>query len=271
MTALLVVLGVIAAITAIIVILLHFSLKIYVSADKGSFSLEIKYLCFSLYKMKHPDDKGAENIEEQTDGESEEIELGEITEVASTEEHRKESTVPKKDSLESDTEKHKSDSSENQEKEAPPDDSASSDAEDGEKDEPKTSLIDQYNEYKKYIPAAKKAFRKLLKLIRFYDLEFSLTYGSDDAYETGLNFGRLNAVLYSLLGLLCCIFSVKIKSTEIKCDFNKKTFDFMFATAIYIRPSALIALALYIGVYYLKIRNSIKKLEKNTKEKESHE
>ena len=133
------------------------------------------------------------------------------------------------------------------------------------------TLLEKFNAVKKYIPAGKKAFRKLLKLIRFYGLRLELTVGSDDPYKAGLNFGKINAALYSLLGLLCCLFSVKIEHTEIRCDFEKKTTDFYVKTAVYIRPIALIALAVYVGIYYLKIRKSLKKLENSKKETANHE
>ena len=49
MTALWIILGVLAAVIAIIVILLHFSIKAYVTADKKSLSVTVKYLGIKVY------------------------------------------------------------------------------------------------------------------------------------------------------------------------------------------------------------------------------
>lgn len=270
MKVLLIILGVIAAIILLIVVLLHFSVKAYIEADKKHVSVVVKYLGFKLFSTEIPDsskepdeDKPPKKLTKTEP----EIVLSEVEVVDSTDEAEK-AEIEKKiaeaeESPPTDEEKQSADESEKK----PPDDEK--DEPSDEETEPKASLLDQYNEYKKYIPAGKKAFRKLLKLIRFYDFTLSLTVGNDDPYKAGLNFGRINAVVYSILGLLCSIFSVKINHTEIKCDFEQKHTDVFFKTAVYVRPSAVVALALYIGVYYLKVRKSMKKLEKLAKEKES--
>lgn len=260
MIVLWIILGVIAALILILVILLHFSIKVHVEVDKKHFRVEARYLGIKIFNQDSSDESKEQN--EEKDDQPPPIELVEVPVVDMTDG----GSVDKKEQEESS----------DKPQEAPElQDSASQDeqessTEEEEKDD-KPSLLDQYIEYKKYIPAGKKAFRKLLKLIRFYHLKFSLTLGNDDPYKAGLNFGRLNAVIYSLLGLICCIFSVKIDSTEIKCDFEKKTTDFYFSTSIYVRPSAVVALALYIGVYYLKIRKSMKKLQNMTKETSNNE
>ena len=257
MIVLWIILGVLAALIAIIVILLHISVRAYIEADNNRLDVKVKYLGFELYKLSLPDknepesDKSPENTAPEP--ESSEIELSEIPEVDSTG-------------------GEKVDSEPEPQPEKEPDEPQKSE----EKAEEKTdggapSLLDKFNAVKKYIPAGKKAFRKLLKLIRFYDLRLELTVGNDDPYKAGLNFGRINAAAYSVLGLLCCLFSVKIEHTEIKCDFEKKVTEFYTKTAIYVRPSAVLALAAYVGIYYLKIRKSLKKLDNSKKETAKNE
>lgn len=260
MTALWIILGVLAALIAVIVVLLHFSVKAYVKADKKGLDLVVKYLGFTVYKLNLPQKE--EKAPEPSELSADDISLSEIPEAGDEpSEHPDDAPEPE--------------SSDNAPAEKESEQTAGGDAPDEEeKDEekkPSAPLIDQFNEYKKYIPAGKKAFRKLLKLIRFYDLELDLTVGNDDPYKAGLNFGRINAVFYNLLALLCCIFTVTIKGTSIKCDFEKKALDFYFETAIFVRPSAVVALAAYVGIYYLKIRKSMKKLDKIAKEKQSDE
>ncbi len=256
MIVLWIILGVLAALIAIIVILLHISVRAYIEADNKHLDVKVKYLGFELYKLSLPDksetesDKPHEGIAPEL--ESPEIELSEIPEVDST-----------------GGEKPGSEPEPQPEKE--PDEPEKTEEKAEEKTDGGPSLLDKFNAVKKYIPAGKKAFRKLLKLIRFYDLRLELTVGNDDPYKAGLNFGRINAVAYSVLGLLCCLFSVKIEHTEIKCDFEKKVTEFYAKTAIYVRLSAVLALAAYVGIYYLKIRKSLKKLDNSKKETAKNE
>lgn len=264
MIALYIILGVLAAIILLIVILLHFSVKAYIEADNKHFRLEVKYLGFTVFKLRVPDkDKPSEDDSPKENlPQSEpipEYELSEIPEADSTE--RDEEEQKEGESEETDS---KNDSEEAKNSEADDEDENTSNDE-----EP--SLLDKFNVVKKYIPAGKKAFRKLLKLIRFYDFTFEMTYGSDDPYKAGLNFGRINALFYNVLALLCCVFSVKIDHTDIKCDFEHKAADFYFKTAVYVRPSALISLAVYVGIYYLIIRSKLKKLENKSKKENKHE
>ena len=257
MIVLWIILGVLAALIAIIVILLHISVMAYIEADNNRLDVKVKYLGFELYKLSLPDKSETES-DKPPEGtapepESSEIELSEIPEVDSTGGEKPDSEPEPQPEKESDEpEKTEEKAEEKTDGDGP-------------------SLLDKFNAVKKYIPAGKKAFRKLLKLIRFYDLRLELTVGNDDPYKAGLNFGRINAVAYSVLGLLCCLFSVKIEHTEIKCDFEKKVTEFYAKTAIYVRPSAVLALAAYVGIYYLKIRKSLKKLDNSKKETAKNE
>ena len=112
---------------------------------------------------------------------------------------------------------------------------------------------------------AKKGFKKLLRLIRLRQLDIWLQVGGEDAYEAGMNFGRANQVFYPALSLVCCIFSVTIKHTEIRCDFEHEGFDFGGSVLVLVRPAAVLGLAIYLGINYLKIK---KKLGKKDTENE---
>lgn len=288
MRVLLIILGIIAGIIILITVLLHFSVKAFIDANKNHADITVKYLGFTVYRLKIPDaDKSSEKASgvptdehdtspppsENTDAvpsadESQpEFTLTEISAVDSTDREERQDECEKIQEKSEEPDKPEKDESgpiykeDSAKAENIKSDGASEKAKKPKKPHP--SLLEMWNEYKQYIPAAKKAFRKLLKLIRIYDIDFSLTVGNDDPYKAGLNFGRINAAVYSVLGLLCTLFDVSIKHTEIKCDFEKKVTDFSVSTIICVRPSAVIALAAYIGVYYLKIRNSKKKLEQH--------
>ena len=254
MTALWIILGVLALIIAIIVVLLHFSIKAHIEGSLKTLSLSVKYLGIKLYGLELPNKGEPEEPETEP---AEEIKLQEITQT--------DEILPEETKDEPESEKPPEAEPE------PPEEKEESKPEEEEKTEPKPSLIDQFNEYKKYIPAGKKAFKKLLKLIRFKNLRVELLVGNEDPYKAGVAFGRINSIFYSVLGLFCCIFSVTLDKTSIKCDFEKKTTELSFGTDIYVRPSAVVALAAYVGIYYLKVRKSMKKLEISAKEKSENE
>ena len=138
------------------------------------------------------------------------------------------------------------------------------------KEKPKKKVKEILDEYMPYVPVAKKALRKLLKLIRFYDFDLSIIIGDNDAYEAAMKFGKFNILIYSSLALLCTAFSVNIKHTEVKCDFENPKTRASLDTTVKVRPSAVLALAVYLGINYLKLRHNQKKKEKRlNKEKEN--
>ncbi len=241
MTALYITLGIIAVIILIIYILLRISVVAYINASSDSISISIKYLWLKLYSLekKFKDDEANPalsfiDLGKQPTGNS-----------SNSDSNAGKTNVKSKD-------KPKNETQEDQ----------SSDELMGEVTEsPKKSVKQIMDEYMPYLPVAKKALKKLLKLIRFYDFDFKLTVGDEDAYKAALKFGKYNALVYSSLALLCCAFSVKIKHTEINCSFDSSKIQSSLNTVIKVRPSAVLALAIYLGINYLKLRHNQKKKE----------
>ncbi len=222
------------ALILIIYILLHISVKIYCSFSNSSYNIAIKYLGITLYKLSSSDKKEAAAEQEPS------LELTEIEEALG--EETLEETVGKE-----------ADAALQQEQTEEPNENK--------------SLLDKWNEYKTYIPVGKKAVKKLLKLIRIYKLNLNIEVGDTDAYKAALNFGKLNTVFYPLLGLLCTVFNVKIEHTDICCNFNQKVFNASGSACIYLRPSAVTCLAIYLLINYLKISRKQKRLNKKESSK----
>ncbi|MCD7804003.1 MAG: DUF2953 domain-containing protein [Oscillospiraceae bacterium] len=245
---------VLLALLLLIFILTLFSVKVYVSVDKKSVRLSVKYLwlkVFSLDTSEKKEDKPKE--EPKTSDEKPELEPEpkkpeiEITEIPEVSEEPQPESEPK---LEQQVEK-------NEESEEP----------EGEKKG--SSLLDKWNVIKVYLPNVKTALKKLLKLIKINDLELHLTVGGEDAATAGTNFGKINAVFYNALALICCLFSVKIKKTEIKCDYENKAFDANGSLLIKARVLSILALAVYILINYLKVKSALDKLPKAEPESNS--
>lgn len=87
---------------------------------------------------------------------------------------------------------------------------------------------------------------KLIKRIRIENLYIHIESGKDDAYETAMNFGKLNAGIWTLVGMLCGIFTVDLKEIEIVPRFNEDVFEYRVKALIKLRIYHIIIIALRI-------------------------
>lgn len=248
-------LAIILFIVLALYVLLHISLVAYVDLSKDGAYVKLTYLGIKLWSTDDSkQDKSDENASEDKLSDdmpsTPQFELAEIKEADSADDDQT------ADSIAADI----------KDNEPKPDATRHDKSESGDKLSSIKSTIDCY---KPYFPVAEKALRKLIKLIRIRDLDVCVTVGDSDAYKAGKKFGDVNALFYSSLGLLCCLFSVKIKHTEINCDFTSNKVDGSLKTSVLVRPSALMCLIVYLGVNYLRIRKHINR--EKIKENENHE
>lgn len=111
-----------------------------------------------------------------------------------------------------------------------------------------------WKKYKDYIPMTWKAFRKLLKQIRFYNTEIEIIAGKDDAYDAAMLYGKINTLLFNGLSVVGLIFSLyKPKRAEVKCVFDKKLFEYEIYGKIKLRPSTILSIAICFGIKFLII------------------
>ena len=280
---------------AVISILLSISVRADIAFDKGGVSVAVKYLWFKLYSFDARESTGKEDKDGQSDksvfrtgahkksggadkskkasktaaqpdGSAGKKRGGAEMEYSGDEKQKgKPSDLDKEDVSHTQQETQASQTTHaSQTTQASQTTHASSEEKDGaggKLDE----LKQKWQEVKPFVPVAKKGFKKLLRLIRLRQLDFWLKVGGEDAYEAGMNFGRANQIFYPALSLVCCIFSVKIKHTEIRCDFEHEGFDFGGSVLVLVRPAAVLGLAIYLGINYLKIK---KKLGKKDTENE---
>ena len=287
--------GIVVGLIAVISILLSISVRADIAFDKGGVSVAVKYLWFKLYSFDARESTGKEDKDGQSDksvfrtgahkksgsadkskkasktaaqpdGSAGKKRGDAETEYSGDEKQKgKPSDLDKEDVSRTQQETQASQTTHaSQTTQASQTTHASSEEKDGaggKLDE----LKQKWQEVKPFVPVAKKGFKKLLRLIRLRQLDFWLKVGGEDAYEAGMNFGRANQVFYPALSLVCCIFSVKIKHTEIRCDFEHEGFDFGGSVLVLVRPAAVLGLAIYLGINYLKIK---KKLGKKDTENE---
>ena len=287
--------GIVVGLIAVISILLSISVRADIAFDKGGVSVAVKYLWFKLYSFDARESTGKEDKDGQSDksvfrtgahkksggadkskkasktaaqpdGSAGKKRGGAEMEYSGDEKQKgKPSDLDKEDVSHTQQETQASQTTHaSQTTQASQTTHASSEEKDGaggKLDE----LKQKWQEVKPFVPVAKKGFKKLLRLIRLRQLDFWLKVGGEDDYEAGMNFGRANQIFYPALSLVCCIFSVKIKHTEIRCDFEHEGFDFGGSVLVLVRPAAVLGLAIYLGINYLKIK---KKLGKKDTENE---
>lgn len=260
-----IVLYILLGIIALIVILLHFSVRATIKASKQGVDIKVKWLFFTFYprkpkKPKKPKKKKgepdavpeqtaeqpdlSENGIEQFIKEAEEVQkqtaAEEKTEETQTTAAKEETATAK--SEKKDNKKEKKKAKEPKPKEKP------------EKEKGKLAqLKDKYNAIKPYIPTGWKYFKKLLKKIRFTNIEADVTVGKEDAYEAAVWYGKVQGILFGLFGWLSCIFTVKLKHVDVHCRFNEKITDGEISLKVKVRPSTMIHIAFCLGFNFLRI------------------
>lgn len=267
-----IVLYILLGLIALIVILLHFSVRAELKASNDGFDVKVKYFWFTLYprnKKKSAEtstDKQAQKrpsdtplSEEQIDALKKQLE---DDKKAESEPEKAEAEQPEPSELENKNEKK----SKNKDK---------SEKKGGKLKELKA----KWQMIKPYIPTGWKAVKKLLKTIRISKTDIELSVGKEDAYESAMNYGKINAAVFNGLSALSMIFTVRLKRCNINCLFNENTFKYDVSAVVYVRPSALVAIAFCTLVNFLKIfisqklrkRKAAKQLRKANKIKINNE
>ena len=129
----------------------------------------------------------------------------------------------------------------------------------------------QYKKVKPYIPMGWKYFKKLLKAIRFTDTRIVLDVGKEDAYESAMLYGKVQAGLFNTIAILASVFTVKLKKADVNCIFDEKKFGYDVHTLVRVRPSTLIAIGFCTGVNFLKIYLSGRRKKKRAAKRRSKE
>ncbi len=73
----------------------------------------------------------------------------------------------------------------------------------------------------------KKPLSRLFRGIYISNLVIDFTAGGRDAYEAGMNYGKMNAIVYNAISAVRMFFTVTVKTVDINVDFNleKSVYD----------------------------------------------
>lgn len=272
-----IVLYILLGIIALIVILLHFSVKVTLCAQSGEKPvIEIKWLFVKIFprpekdkgKAKKPKKEkksksppsNADFTDEQIEQMIEQANLADEHEEAQDTENTEdtedieeiEETKPEKVKLTKEQKKEikEQKKAENAAKKA---EKAAAKAEKANKEGGLAKVKRYFNMAKPYIPMAWKAVKKILKTIRFTKLDIRLVSGKEDAYDAAMAYGKLSAAVSNGVSVIDSIFTVRAKNVAVYCKFNESAFEYYAATVVMVRPSALIAIAFCTGVNFLRI------------------
>ena len=285
---------------ALIVILLHISVTVYLTADKeNGVKYTVKYLFFTLYpradklkknkrkkqKQKKQKEEPEPLDEKELEAELERLENEDIDDFDELFEDEPESwdepEINSVDSIEPVDKKAAKQKAKEEKKRSKKAEKAAKEAKKQEMKEKHKSdssdegrgglggLIDKFNYYKPLFPMGWKYFKKLLKAIRFYDTDILLVTAKPDAYDSAMFYGKLQIALNNLMALLCGIFTVRIKRLGVKCEFNDYKLDYYAGCKVKLRPSTVIAIAVCVLINYLLFRHRRKKEAKKEKPSET--
>lgn len=268
-----IVLYILLGIIALIVILLHFSVKVKLCAQSGEKPvIKIKWLFIKIYP-RPPKDKDKEKkqkkekkskspssdadfTDEQIEQMIEQANLADEQEEAQTVQEETSQDTENTEEIAEETKPEKVKLTKEQKKELKEQKKAEKSAKKAEKANKEGGLakVKRYiNMAKPYVPMAWKTVKKILKTIRFTKLDIRLVSGKEDAYDAAMAYGKLSAAVSNGVSLIDSIFTVRAKNVAVYCKFNESAFEYYAATVVMVRPSALIAIAFCTGVNFLRI------------------
>lgn len=272
---------IILGIIALVVILLHFSIRAYVKVNADGFEVKVKYLFFTVYqlpenpnkkkktkknKKKKPkkEKKPKKNHLQPADTPLSEEEIDELQKQLDEEKTCKEEPVvelteeikePQKPLTKAEMKAEKKRLKEEKKKEKAEKKRLKAE-EKANKPGLKEKLADlkqKWLKIKPYIPYGWKAVKKLLKTIRFRNTSIQLGFGKEDPYEAAMNYGKMNIAVYDSLAVLGNIFTMHYKQVKVICLFNEKATKYDVETCVCVRPSTVIAIAFCTLVNFLKV------------------
>lgn len=278
-----IVLYILLGIIALIVILLHFSVRAEIKASKQGVDIKVKWLFITLYPGKAAKNKKTRNKKDKTNKSEQAQDVSKETadklvkEAEKTEAETKveENTKLKDDvivqqqTVETDCETVKTKRIKQKDKPE-----KVSEEKTGKKGK-LAQLKDKYKAIKPYIPTGWKYFKKLLKKIRFTNIDADVKVGKEDAYEAAVWYGKVQGIIFGTMGWLSSIFTVGLKHIDVHCKFNEKVMDGNVSLKVKVRPSTIIHIAVCLGVNFLRIflrqrrqrKRRIKELRKRREQK----
>ena len=114
------------------------------------------------------------------------------------------------------------------------------------------SIADLIEKGKIIWEASQKGLRRIFTHIYIKNLVIDFTIANEDAYKAAMTYGTVSAAVYNILAVLSSLFTTKIRSVDIVCDFDKKEPVFDGEARISMRVGTILAAAFSILFGILK-------------------
>lgn len=246
MTALIV----IAAVILFFALVLNIKLRVQIRYIGGILDIKLKYLWFTLYplkKKKPRKNKKAKKLKEKSPPK-------EDIAVDTVEKESAESVESSENAENADTE--------------PENDTDAGEAPDEKKGKEKLSdkldrLTELIDKIKLIWSFSEKRLRRIFTHIYIEKLTVDFVVAGTDACKTAVSYGAVSAAVYNGIAFISTLFSTKVKSVDIVCDFDRKEPVYDAAVNVTARPSTLISAALgIIGGFVLNYKKIMGKSDK---------
>ncbi len=259
MTALYIILAIIFVIW---LILFQFVTVDFSFIDK-KLKVKIKYLFFTVFDMDKISKDDDENLPEKDDS-SEKNKKSEQKHIVGKKDNTEKKLKAKKDT-DSDKKPKENDAVKGENKKA-------------KKAKKKTledrlfDIGDKIDFIRELYEIGKKPVFNILKGIHLTKLFIDFDIADEDAYDCAIKFGRMNALVFNAIGSLACLFTVKKKSIDIHCVYDKAPPKYDASFYLRLRPTTVIASAFSFGTKYLAhfiIKPKLKSLKNRKKKNKS--
>ena len=204
---------IIGSIILLFAILFSFSVRAEIKFYGGVLDLKVKYMFLTLFSLNTGEKKEDENDSSEDDKKK-------------RKKKSKKKKNKKEDAVKSD--ENKSDTSEKSDEQSEENEHAEvSDEKTPEKEKKKLSdkiddIMIKIEQFKIIWESSKKGLTKLFRHIYITDIVIDFIAGGEDACAAGVNFGRLNAIVYNAINFIRIWFIVTIRTVDINCDFTSE-------------------------------------------------
>lgn len=114
-----------------------------------------------------------------------------------------------------------------------------------EKTKPKRSLYQTLELVRALVSSAGKPVKRLFSHIRITNVIADIVVSGEDAAEAALNYGKLNAVIHSLLQLLYSTVRLSVEKIDINVDFQSQKTKYFISFKLKLRLSTALGCALW--------------------------
>lgn len=221
---------ILGAIILLIAFLLNMKLRAEIKFYGGKLDFKVKYFWFTIFPFKEKKKK-----------------------------HKKESPPPKEDFPQSSSENYSGEEPytvtkaevEAKREAARKEAEAAEDLQETKKSKEKLSekidkLSDLAEKAKIIWGLSKKGLKRLFKHIYIDGIVIDFVIAEGDAYDTAMRYGTVNAVTYNVINAVRFLFSVRVKTVDIACDFDGKGSRYDGELKVTIRPATILSAAFSI-------------------------